>query len=60
MNQNQIRSSWKQRIASLMVIVLIAGSLLSEKPSVYAAESVPETEGQVSTSEPAGQYQRSL
>ncbi|MDE6530351.1 MAG: cellulose binding domain-containing protein, partial [Lachnospiraceae bacterium] len=51
MNQQKIRSSWRQRTASLMVMVLMAGILCSDMPSVYAAESVSASEEQVSAQE---------
>lgn len=51
MNQQKIRSSWRQRTASFMIMVLMAGILFSDMPSVYAAEGMPESEEQVSASE---------
>ena len=55
MNQQKIKSSWRQRTASLMVMVLMAGSLFLDMPSVYAAEGMPETQEQVSVQEAEGQ-----
>ncbi|MDE6744608.1 MAG: S8 family serine peptidase, partial [Lachnospiraceae bacterium] len=51
MNQQKIRPSWRQRTASLMIMVFMAGILFSDMPLVYAFEGVPETEEQVSASE---------
>ncbi len=44
MKQQKIRPSWRQRTASFMVMVLMAGCLFSDMPSVHAAgEGAPET-----------------
>ncbi len=55
MKQQKKKLSWRQRTASLMVMVLIAGILFSDMSSVYAAEGVPETEEQDSVSEAEAQ-----
>ena len=58
MNEQKKKSLWtlwRQRTASFMVMVLMAGSLLFDMPPVYAAEGVAETAEQVSAAGAAEQ-----